>query len=435
MPNGWAARAGAAFFFFALTAPLTAQDRSLAQLPPAEDPSALGVLTLTVDEAMALFLKQNLDLLIAQYQIDAAKGREVTARLFPNPVLSVEGTGTAKSESQRRVGGIDTAVSQLFELAGKRGYRMESTRYGTQSTEAAFADAIRILGFAVKDSFYRVLHAQQKIELAQDNSTRFDEILRVNTLRFQKGVVAEVDLIRLQVQAVNFEAAVITAAKDLLTAQNTLKGLLGVRPPLELALTGELKYKPQVLFLESLRGEALAMRPDLLGQERTLSQRNAELKLARALRFPDVTLGAEVLAQGPEGSDTPHKVDIEVSVPLPLFNRNQGGILQAEASLRGAQADLDKTRLQVTLEVETAYRAFIQTQALVQTYRREALDKASTSREITKKAYALKAATILDVLEAFRSYNTIVLGYLDALLAYQHSLLEIDAAVGREVTK
>lgn len=392
------------------------------------------VLSLTVNEAMALFLRQNLDLLMAQYGIDSAKGLEVTSKLFPNPTLSADVTGST-TKSFHDVGSLSLRLDQLFELAGKRGYRQESSRYGIQSAEAAFADAVRTLGFSVKEAFYKILLAKRKLDLAQDNSARFAEIVRINTIRFQKGVIAEADLIKLRVQFVDFQNQVITATHELFTAQNTLKGLLVVRPQVELVLKDELEYKPQDLTLDRLKTDALSARPDVVAKDRTLSQRSAELKLAQALRVPDVTVGADYSIQGPQGPNTPQQYGFGLSVPLPLFNRNQGGILQAEASRRTAQSDLDKTKLQVEIDVENAYRDFTQTALLAKAYQGGVLDDAKTSREIAEKAYARGGMTILDLLDAFRTFNVTMQGYLDALFAYQRSLLEIDAAVGREVTK
>ncbi len=399
------------------------------QLPP-----VAATLSLTVDEAMALFLKQNLDLLLAQYGIDSAKGLEVTTKLFPNPNLSVDVTGSM-TESFHDVGVLAFRVDQLFELAGKRGYRQESARFGVQSAEAAFVDAVRTLGFAVKDAFYHVLQARQKLELAKQNSANFAEVVKINDIRFKKGAIPEVDLIKLRVQLVDFQNQVITATQDYLAAQNTLKGLLRVRPIVELVLKGELDYTARLLALETLRADALTARPDVLLKTRTVSQKTADLKLARAFRVPDVTIGADALAQGPLGPNTPHGYGFGLSVPLPLFNRNQGGILQAEADLRSAQTDLEKTRLQVEIDVENAYRDFTQTQMLVQAYRGGVVNDATEVKDIATKAYQRGGTTILDLLDAFRTFNATMQGYIDALYAYQRSLLEIDAAVGREVTR
>ena len=400
--------------------------------PAPQSPASAGTLSLTVDEATALFLKQNLDLLIAQYGIESAKGLEVTARLFPNPVLSVDAS-TSTTRPVDRTGSLTARVDQLFELAGKRTYRLESARYATQSAEAGFADAVRILGFSVREAFYKVLQTRRRLELAQENSAFFNEVVNINSIRFKKGVIAEADLIKLRVQGVDFQNQVITATRDLQAAQNTLKALLGVRPSVDLLLKGELEYQAATLLLEALKADALVTRPDLMAKERTLAQRTAELKLARAYRVPDVTFGLDKNIQGPAGPNSPNQIGAGLSVPLPLFNRNQGGILQAEAGIRAAEAERHKTRLQVEIDVETAYRDFTQTQMLVQAYRGGVLEDARASRDIAKKAYERGGTSILDVLDAFRTFNTTMQGYLEALLGYQRSLLEINSAVGRQV--
>jgi len=402
---------------------------------PAPQPLASGgTISLTVDEAMGLFLKQNLDLLIAQYGIDSAKGLEVTARLFPNPNLSMDVTGSM-TQSFGQVGALALRIDQLFELAGKRGYRQESARYGVQSAEASFADAVRTLGFAVKDAFYHVVQAKQKLELAKQNSANFAEVVKINDIRFKKGAIPEVDVIKLRVQLVDFQNQVITATQDYLTAQNTLRGLLGLKPTVALNVAGDLEYKSRTLSVETLKADALLSRPDVQAKTRNVSQKDANLKLARAFRVPDVTIGADTAMQGPQGPNSPHQYGLGLSVPLPLFNRNQGGILQAEADLKAAQTDLGKTRLLVEIDVENAYRDFTQTQMLVQAYRGGAVNDATEVKDIATKAYQRGGTTILDLLDAFRTFNTTMQGYIDALYTYQRSLLEIDAAVGREVTR
>ena len=176
---------------------------------PDQTTVAPTVLRLSVNDALGLFLSQNLDVLIAKYGIEYIKGQEVTARLFPNPLLSV---GTLSSYTQGRTlsnsGALITQVAQLFELAGKRGYRIESAEFGTQSAEAAFEDAVRQLGFTVKDTYYRIQLAQRRLVLAEENRERFSRILGINTIRFNKGYIAEVDLIRIRLQVVDFQSSV-----------------------------------------------------------------------------------------------------------------------------------------------------------------------------------------------------------------------------------
>ncbi|MEQ1656177.1 MAG: TolC family protein, partial [Nitrospira sp.] len=305
--------------------------KSLNSTPP------VPALRLSLDETVALFLRQNLDLLMAKFGIESAKGQQITARLFPNPVASI---GTLSAFTQGRTPGNSGAVigqvQQLFELAGKRGYRIESAAFGTQSTEAAFEDAVRQLTFTVKDAYNRTQLAQRRLALAEENRDRFSRILDVNTIRFKKGYIAEVDLIRIRLQFIDFQSQVIQSVQEGETARADLRQLLRVSPATVLELTSEFDYKRVDPDIGRLRTVALDARPDVRSKRFIMSQREADLRLAKAYRIPDVTVGAGYSIQGPKGPDNPGQVALSLGVPLPLFNRNQGGIIQAEVAVQTA---------------------------------------------------------------------------------------------------
>ncbi|MEP6889133.1 MAG: TolC family protein, partial [Nitrospirota bacterium] len=392
------------------------------------------VLRLSVNDALGLFVSQNLDVLITKYGIEYTKGQEVTARLFPNPFLSV---GTISSYTQGHTlsnsGQLFTQVAQLFELAGKRGYRIESAGFGTQSAEAAFEDAVRQLGFTVKDTYYRIQLAQRRLVLAEENRERFSRILSINTIRFNKGYIAEVDLIRIRLQMVDFHSHVIQALQEAESARGDLRQLLRLSPKTLLELTTELGFRRIDPDIEKLQVAALAVRPDIRAKRYTISQRESDLKLAKAFRIPDVTVGAGYSIQGPRGPDNPGQVALNAGIPLPLFNRNQGGILQAEVSLQSAEADLDKTVNLVENEVEVAYRNLLQSRRLVEAYFGEVLEDARATVSIVERAYERGGATILDLLDAARTLRTIQQGYIEALFNYQHHLFQLESAVGQEI--
>jgi len=401
---------------------------------PEQATEASKALRLSVNDALGLFVSQNLDVLIAKYGIEYAKGQEVTARLFPNPLLSV---GTLSSYTQGRTlsnsGQLFSQVSQLFELAGKRGYRIESAGFGTQSAEAAFEDAVRQLGFTVKDTYYRTQLAQRRLVLAEENRERFSRILDINTIRFKKGYIAEVDLIRIRLQMVDFQSQVIQSLQEAESARGELRQLLRLSPKTVLELTTELGFRRIDPDIEKLRVAALAVRPDIRAKRFTFSQRESDLKLAKAYRIPDVTIGAGYAVQGAKGPDNPGQVALNAGIPLPLFNRNQGGIHQAEVSLQSAEADLDKTVNRVENEVEVAYRNLLQSRRLVEAYFGEVLEDARSTFSIVERAYERGGATILDLLDAARTSRTIQQNYIEALFDYQHHLFQLESAVGQEI--
>lgn len=397
-------------------------------------PASAPALRLSLEEAIGLFLRQNLDLLIAKYGIDLSKGQQITARLFPNPVASM---GLVSSPVQGRTlgnsGQITPQIQQLFELAGKRGYRIESADFGLLSAEAAFEDAVRQLSFAVKDAYYRVQLARRRLVLAEENRDRFSRILDVNTIRFKKGYIAEVDLIRIRLQFIDFHSQVIQAIQEAQSARSDLRQLLRVSPTSEMELTTDLNYKRLDPDIAKLRAVAIDARPDVRTKRMTLSQRGAELKLAKAYRIPDVTIGAGYGTQGSQGPDNPNQMAFSLGVPLPLFNRNQGGIMRAEAAMQVASADLDKTLNQVENQVDVAYRNLIESRRLVEAFLEGVLDDARSTIAIVERAYERGGVTLLDLLDAARTSRMIQQNYIEALFNYQRNVIQLESAVGQDI--
>lgn len=408
---------------------VTADEKaSMAQKP---SPSAMR---LSQDEAVALFLRQNFDLLITKFGIDYARGQQITARLFPNPILSVSTEGAfSQGQTLTRSGQVYPQIQQLFEMAGKRGYRMESAGFGARSAEANFEDAIRQLTFTVKDAYYRVQLAQRRLALAEENRDRFSRILEVNTIRFKKGYIAEVDLIRIRLQVVDFQSQIIQAIQDGNQARADLRVLLGLSPSVDVLLTTQLDYHLVEPDIVALRRLALDTRPDIRMKRLMQSQRMADLRLAKAYRIPDITAGAGIALQGPQGPDNQQQFGFNLGVPLPLFNRNQGGIAQAEVSTQVADADLQKAIVQVENDVEIAYRNLLESRRLVETYRGGVLEDARLTLTIVEKAYERGGATILDLLDAARTSRTIQQNYIETLFNYQRNLFLLENAVGREI--
>jgi outer membrane protein, heavy metal efflux system len=403
-------------------------------LPPSAEPRTVTALRLSLSDALTLFVRQNLDVLIAKYGIEYSKGQQITARLFPNPIMSI---GNLASFTQGNTAGnsgqIFVQAQQLFELAGKRGYRIESAGFGAQSAEAAFEDAVRQLGFTVKDSYYRVQLAQRRLALAEENRDRFSRILDINTIRLKKGYIAEVDLIRIRLQMVDFHSMVIQSLQEAESARGDLRQLLRLSPATTLELTTDLEFRRIDPEIEKLRLAAMDVRPDVRSKRFTFSQREADLRLAKAYRVPDLTVGTGYAIQGSQGPDNPQQWALNFGMPLPLFNRNQGGIRQAEVAVQTAEADLNKALNVVENEVEVAYRNLMHSRRLVEAYVGGVLDDARATFTIVERAYERGGATILDLLDAARTSRTIQQNYIEALFNYQRNVLQLESAVGQEI--
>ncbi len=397
---------------------------------PARTPAALR---LTLNDALALFLKQNLDLLMTQYGIDSAKGQEITARLLPNPVLNIGSiTSMTQGNTLARSTELNGSIQQLYEVANKRGFRIESARFGAKSAEANFEDTLRQLSFTVKDAYFRVQAAQRHLTLAEENLGRFKRILEVNTIRFNKGFIAGVDLIRIRLQVTDFEGQLTAAIQERLAALSDLRLVLGLSANTKLELTTELEFHRAEPNLDLLQRTAQEVRPDIRMKRLTVSQREVDWKLARAYRYPDPTIGPGLSIQGPHGPDNQQQYTLGASVPLMIFNRNQGGIVQADVGIRTAEADLKKTILRVSNEVELAYFTLIESRRIVEVYLAGVVNDARESLKIIEVAYQKGGATILDLLDAARTAATIQGNYVDALFIYQHNRFQLESATGKE---
>ena len=415
-----------------ITGPLVRAESTEGMVTPFALPR--GTVRLSLTDAITLFLNQNLDLLIARYGIDSSKGQQITATLFPNPVLQVGGSASfTQGNTLARTGNLATQMQQVFEVAGKRGYRIESADFGTQAAEAGFEDTVRQLSFSLKDSYYQVQLAQRRLALAEENRDRFARIMEVNTIRFKKGYIAEIELIRIRLQVVDFHSQVIASLQESESARADLRQLLRLPAGTRLELTTDLDFHRVDPEMNKLRSVALDARPDLRAKRTTLSQREADLKLARAYRYPDVTIGAGYSIQGPHGPDNQQMGILNFGVPLPLFNRNQGGVVQAEVAAQSAQADVDKMVTQIENQVEVTYRNFLQSRRLVEAYVGGVLEDARSALTIAEQAYQRGGATILDLLDAARTSRTIQQNYIEALFAYQRNLFQLESAVGQAI--
>jgi outer membrane protein, heavy metal efflux system len=204
-------------------------------------------------------------------------------------------------------------------------------------------------------------------------------------------------------------------------------------PATQLELTTELDFKRLDPDISRLRTVALEARPDVRSKRLAFSQREADLKLAKAYRYPDVTVGAGYAVQGPRGPDNPGQIALNFGLPLPLFNRNQGGIMQAEVAVQTAEADLNRTLNQVENQLDVAYRNLIHSRRLVEAFVGGVLDDARSTVTIVERAYERGGATILDLLDAARTSRTIQQNYIEALFNYQRNVIQLESAVGQEI--
>ena len=391
------------------------------------------LLRLSLDDALAMFLRQNLDLLKAKYGIETAQAQKITAGLFPNPELSVETLSAyTLGCNLSKCGGIMTVVSQLFVVAGKRGFRVESAEFGTQSAKASFEDSLRQLSFAVKDAYYRVQVGRGHLAFDEQRYSRINDVFERLRGESTKAQDPE-DLIRIQIEAVRTQAHVVADIQQIDSDRADLLLLLALSPETELELTTDLTFQPISPDIVALKKHVEDARPDVRAKRLLYAKRRSELKLAKAKQYPDVTVGVGYNVQGPQGPDNQQQWTFNLGMPIPVFDRNQGGIQEAATETQSAEADLRKTLNEVHHQMDKAYRHFVQSRRLVETYRASALDAAKSLFNMVDQAYKNGKTTNLHFLDAARTSSDIHEEYLDALYEYQRDILLLESAASQPI--
>src|SRR5262245_43974844 len=397
---------------------------------PTPFPPSTKFLQLSLSEAMELFLKQNLDLIIAHYGIDAAQGRLITARLFPNPTFNVN---TLSSYTQgchmSTCGAVGPSVTQLFEVAGKRGFRIRAAELRSLSIEAQFEDAVRQLGFTLKDSYFRVQRQRGHLSIDQHALGILVKLLQPDR---GKRFESELERIRLGLLTVNTEAEVLRDLQNVEDAAGDLRVMLNLSPEVELDLETPLIYRSLDLNLGQLMAYASENRPDIRALRLVRDRRKTELQLARVIPYPNVTAQLGYAVQGPHGPDNQQQWAFGLSVPLPVFDRNQGGIVEAEVAAKVAQTEIDKALLQIQNEVSVAYRKVLHAKKLVDATN-GAIDRATTVFQAAQEGYAKNEIGILDLENARRSYGDTEISHLDALFGYYENVLQLERSTGRNI--
>lgn len=397
--------------------------------------------TLTIEQAVAEALERNLGLLAQKASIPIAEARILTARLRPNPVLSTGGdhlpvlntrfnedNGAGPPEYNIRA---DLPV----ETGGKRRLRTEVATGARSVVELEFRNAARSTILEVQSAFVDALLAKESAALARENLKSLNQIVEVNLARLKAGDIAEVELVRSRLAAMQFGTLVSQAELKLRTALTRLQTLLS-RPRYSPAfdVAGEFRRDEKVPELEEVRKLALELRPDLNALRADLRRAGAEIRLQLAQGKADYTVGTEYRRQqGVNGKS--NSLGFFFEVPLPVYNRNQGEIARARQEERQLQLRLRASESELAGEVESTHQQLMTARDLLRSIESGMLQQAHIVREITEYSYRRGEATLLEFLDAQRAFNETMQGYNEARAEYARSLYLLDAVSGKVASR
>ena len=379
----------------------------------------------TLDEALQLALKQNPTLMAQQAALFGTKAGETTAALRPNPTMNFLAEQLRPGQSQQDAQ-YTVNVGQPIELGGKRQRRIDSARAATQVATYQLADARRQIVLQVKSAFAGVLIARDQLALAEANLKTLDDTERIQRLRAEKGDISELELLRIQVQRFTFARDAADARQALAAARIALRTAAGsVNIAEDFEVVGGLDFKEFSLDRALLVQRALDNRPDLRAADADRERARADHRLARANAWWDITPQIEYQRIGPD--DT---IGFGFSFPLRIFDRNQGEIARTQAEITRVDAVREATALQVLAALDTDRQAALIQRERVLSLRDVYLPKATQARDTVEYSYRRGGLSLLDFLDAQRTYRETALAHLQALGAYLGALYQLEADIG-----
>jgi cobalt-zinc-cadmium efflux system outer membrane protein len=436
--------AGLALFASLATA---AQDLSRLPIDP-NDPKSIALVNakkkqatgqtkrdVTLDESIAIFLQQNLQLIAAKYDINTAEAEKLSARVRPNPEITFGSSGLPFTFQGPLIASQTFAynISQDVELGGKRGKRIDVADADTEVAKAQFEVAVWQMTNDVKRKFYTVLLNRSLLDLAQENEKTFADIVDRTTQVFHAGEISGLDLQRLEIEKFKFDTDLANAERDYEVALRDFRlSLGGDYRAMEFVPTGTMEYaQPVDASFADMRDKALAARPDLKLAVLSEKAADANIRLQDAQKIPDLSLTAGVNQVPPGGSN----YNYGVGITLPTSDRNQTARAQALIAKQKAATQEQITTNQIISDVDKAVIALDVQKRRVELYRNGVLNKVNDIQTSTEYALKVGESSTLELLDAIRTRRDTLAGFYQTVFDYYSALLDLELATATPLIK
>src|SRR5215471_6851794 len=393
-------------------------------------PAATGAVTIT--QAVAEAVDHNLSLIAERYNVTVADAAVITAGLRPNPVVTVNAmlpdAELVDAGVATREGAIRT--DYVVERGGKRERRLEQATLVRSVAELQLLDTTRKLVLDVESAFSDVQLAKLNLALAQENLSAFNNVVAIDAERVRTGDLAQVELARSRLAALQFQNDVDQQSAKLAAARTRLASLLGRRPaPDAVDVAGDLRRDSATLDREALRVRALEARPDLRAARTDQARSVAELRLQLANGKIDYTISGEyhrMSGGGLQGND----YGVFFSAPLPIFNRNQGEIARAQVQQQQFDAKTKALEAGIRADLEEAFTEYTSARRVVERIENQMLNQARDVRATMEYSYRRGEASLVEFLDAVRTFNDTTRSYNEARADYARSLYSLDSIAG-----
>jgi len=402
-----------------------------------------------MDDAVGIALQRNRDVLAARLEIEATQLDVVAARVYPNPTLQyaignlVLGTANGQGAMPPVRSGFlgqpvqSVGIGDIIDVWAKRSARTSAAERGVEVRKLLTEDALREVVYAVRTAYGAVVRAQSERDLAREVAERHAETVRLSRARFKAGDISEAELRKIELESLRYQNDVIDTEMRVDLERTSLAALLGLSSAAELP-PGPLAVPDArpAFQLEALTTTALDRRPDLRAARAAQALADARLGLARREAYPDISLGASYTHSSfAVSGDNPNTMGLNLSLPLPLFDRNQANIGRARVDIRRADNDVERLQLQIRRDVAEATRQGQRSQALLRVFEGPdetgaMIARAETALKVAEKSYRAGAISLLELLEAQRTYLDTQAQYLRALYDFRQATVDVSHAVG-----
>jgi len=389
---------------------------------------ASDTLKLTVRQAEDQFIKNNLSLIVARYNIDNASAQIITARLFQNPDFSfsngIHASGVPNAFSEQ-----SASVSQLFYTAGKRNKNIQLAKIGVEQAKYQFFDLLRTLKFTLRNDFYTIYYNEQSAKVYNEEITSLSKTLGVFREQYTKGNIAQKEVLRIQSQLYSLQTEYNSLLAGIDTTESELKLLIKVSPKtyVEPGVTSDSKEMVSQVAYQQLLDSAYLNRYDLRYSKATVDYSDMNLKLQKATAIPDVSLSFNYDKLGSYGNNF---MSAGIAFSLPFFNRNQGAIKQAHIAVDQSKVQLQSQQDQVESDVATNYKGALRLEQLYNSFDPQFKDDFTHLIQEVFKNYEKRNISMLEFLDFYDSYKTNTLQMNNLQLNRVLSLEQLNYATG-----
>ena len=385
---------------------------------------------MTLQQVIDTAKQKNPTLLATERNLEATQAQEIQAALRVNPDFAVVGTDvTLPAFGASNPYSYSFQVSRLFERGQKRRWRIDEAKATTNQTAAQYHDLERQTLFSVKQAFTNMLVARNALQLAQDNLKDFGKQLNINRERYKAGDIGKLDFERLDLQLAQFETDEANAEMSLAQASDQLQTLMGYdRPNPKFDIEGDIVPPALNLSLDELEQRALASRPDYQAAQAAVRVADAGVRLANANGTTDPTVEGEY-----DRSGTYNSAGFSVSIPLRVFDRNQGNKLTSKYQAQASRFSETASKNQVISDVDQGWAQYTAAKAISDRYNHHYVAEANDVLSIAQFAYQQGGIALIDYLNAVQDNRTITLNALNAYAQTWIAIHQLSLSTGTEV--